>query len=200
MPQENDVYWDELGVAWRALPPDDGRVASRLGSSMRWQGALVRAGAWAGYPAGALGLALGGWCLWLGWSAHAWNFLARGGALCAAALVLLAAAHALQTGLRGESRSLREMLELATLRSQRLARAAGLGCAALAVLAAGGLAGYALRARFASAAKVSPIEDLLALAIVGVGLAWIWSSQLRALGKYRHLAHALFAEDGSGGA
>ena len=198
MPHERDVYWDELGIAWRALQPAEGLVASRLEPMLRRQEILVRGGAVAGYPLGVLGLGLAGWCFWIAWSGHAWNFAARGGAVGVVAVIALVAAAALQGALEGERRSLREMLELAVVRAEQLRRAAGLGCIALAVLAVGGLAGYVIRAGASRPAAMSPVLDLVILAALAVGLAWLWSSQSRAEGKYRHLARALSEPDAAG--
>ena len=199
MPDLNDVYWDELGIAWQALQPVEGLVASRLEPMLRRQSLLVRLGAVAGYPLGVLGLGLAGWCLWVAWSRHAWNFATRGGAIGVVAVMALMAAAALQGALAGEQRSLRGMLELAALRAERLGRAAGLGCAALVALAGGGLAGFVIRARGSHPPAVSPILDLLTLAGLAVALAWLWSSQWRAKGKYRHLARALAEPEGTAG-
>ncbi len=199
MPELKDVYWDELGIAWQALQPVEGLVASRLEPMLRRQSVLVRLGAVAGYPLGVLGLGLAGWCLWVAWSDHAWNFATRGGAIGVVAVMALMAAAALQAALAGEQRSLREMLERAALRAERLGRAAALGCAALVVLAGGGLAGFAIRARASRPAAVSPILDLLTLAGLFVALAWLWSSQWRAEDKYRHLARALAEPEGAAG-
>ncbi len=198
MSDRKDVYWDELGIAWRAQEPQEALVASRLGPALKLQAGMVRAAALLGLPAGVLGLGLAAWTIWAGVSGHAWNFVTRGVTLGLVAVMALAGAAALRTALKGEGRSLRESLDLAILRAQRLVRAASLGCAALAVLAVGGLTGYAIRTRLGRPPRTSLVEALLALAILALVLAWTRASQSRALERYRRVARALFAEDGGG--
>lgn len=195
MPHESDAYWDELGIAWRAQPPVGDLAASRFGAGLRLQAGLLKAGAALALAAGLLGLGLGAWTLWIGWSGHAWNFVIRAATIALASAVLLAAGAALGSGVRGERRSVRERLELAIARAERLARAAGLGCVALAILALGGLAGYAVRVRLARPPRMSPVEDLLAVAVLAILLLWARAGQSRALRKYRCLAAALFDDE-----
>ena len=196
MSDRKDAYWDELGIAWRAQEPEAALVASRLEPALKLQAALVRSAALLGLPCGVLGLGLAGWTVWAGVSGHAWNFVTRGLTLGVVAAMALVAAAALRAALKGESRSLRERLDLAILRAERLMQAASLGCAALAVLAVGGLAGYAIRARLGRPPQASPVEALLALAVLALILAWTRASQSRARERYQRVARALFSEVG----
>ena len=196
MSDRTDAYWNELGIAWRAHEPEAALVASRLGPAVKRQAIMVKAAALLGLPAGVLGLGLAAWTIWAGVSGHAWNFLTRGATLGVVAVIALVGVGALRAALKGEGRSVREMLDLAILRAQRLVQAASLGCAALAVLAVGGLAGYVIRTRLSGPPRTSPVEALLALAVLALILAWTRASQVRALERYRRVAHALFAETG----
>ena len=187
----NDAYWDELGIAWRATAPDPGLVASNLEARLRRQRTLARTGAVIGFCGGLLALGLGAWTMWLGLGAHAWNFVTRGVSIAVVGLLMLLAARSLGEGGRAAGASLGEMLEQSMRRAQQQARAAGLGCLAVVVLAAGGLIGYAIRVRAGRPPAMSPIEALLALAVLALVLLWIRQGQARAARTCRHLAQAL---------
>ena len=192
---DNDAYWDELGVAWRASAPDQGVLASKLQARLRRQAMLGRAGTAACLVAGVAGLALAGWCEWVGWSGHAANFFTRGVTIGVVAVLLLVAAATLKGGAALQAGSLRETRELARSRAERMARAAALGCLAVAVLAIGGLVGYWIRTRLSHPPAMSPVEALLAMAVLGVALLWIRQNQRQALASYGRLAQALELED-----
>jgi hypothetical protein len=195
VPNDQDAYWDELGIAWRATAPDPGLLASRLEARLRWQAVLSRAGAAACLVAGVAGLALAGWCEWVGYAAHAANFVTRGVSIGVVAVLLLIAAATLGGRMAAQTGSLRETLELARSRAERVARAAALGCLGVVVLAVGGLVGYAIRVRLSHPPAMSPIEALLALAVLGLALLWIRQGQRRALADCWRLAQALELED-----
>jgi hypothetical protein len=189
-----DAYWDDLGIAWRASAPDAALAAERLGARLKRQDALARIGAVIGLVAGALGLALGAWTAWAGVGGHAWNFVTRGISIAAVAVVALLAAGALAGG-RGSQGSLREMLGLSGQRAERQARAAGLGIIALAILTVGGLIGYAIRVQNGHPPRMSPLEPILALALLAMALLWIRSSQARAARTCRRVAEALALDE-----
>jgi hypothetical protein len=195
MPSDKDGFWDDLGVAWRASIPDSGLFSSRLEARLRRQEAFRKTGAILCVVAGAAALGLGLWALWIGWSSHTWNFLTRGATLLGVTVLAVAAASTLRVRGEVDTRSLHEMLQSSITRTERLVRAADLGCVSLAIIAVGGLAGYAIRTRLGRAPLMSPIEDLLALAVVVIGvLAYRWS-QARALVKYRHLIQMFSSEN-----
>lgn len=195
MTRNDDAFWDELGVSWRASIPDAGLISSRLEARLRLQSVLLTAGIIAGCAIGLLGLGLAGWALWIGSSAHAWNFLTRGLTLATVSLLAIMATLALRARGGMETRSLHEMLKVSIARTERLVSAADLAFCAVVILALGGMAGYALRTRLARAPAVSPVEDLLALALVGLALVWYRLSQAHTLRKYRHLSQVFGSGD-----
>jgi hypothetical protein len=190
-----DADFDELGVAWRASVPDAGLVTSRLEARLRRQDVLTRMGAGIGLALGVIGLGLGAWTAWAGVSAHAWNFVSRGISIAAVGVVALLAARSLG-GRASTAGSLREMLDHSGVRSERQARAAGFGVLAVALLAVGGLVGYAIRVRSGHSPAMSPLEPLLALALLGLVLLWVRQSQARAALTCRRAAEALALDEG----
>lgn len=195
MARDDDAFWDELGVSWRASIGDAGLLSSRLEARLKRQSAMLTAGTIAGAAVSFLGLGLAAWVLWFGWSSQAWNFLTRGVTLATVSLLAVMATLALRARNGVETRSLREMLGVSVARTERLIRAADLTCYAVAILALGGTVGYALRIRHARPPAVSPIEDLLALALAGLALVWYRRSQAQALRKYRHLRRVFGSQD-----
>jgi hypothetical protein len=195
----DDVFWDELGVSWRASIPDAGLVSSRLRTRLRLQRVLIGAAMAAGAAVWVLGAGLAAWAIWIGWLNQTWNLVIRGATLAAVSFVALLATLSMRGGGGGAARSLREMLEVSITRTERLIRAADLGCVAVLVLAVGGAVGYAIRVRLYRPPQVSPVEALLALALVGLALLWFRWSQARALTRYRHLRQAFgTADEGRG--
>jgi lambda repressor-like predicted transcriptional regulator len=195
MPTNNDAFWDELGISWRASIGDERWVSSRLETRLKLQSALLTAGTVAGATISLLGFALAAWTLWIGWSREIWHFLARGATLAIVSLLAFIATLALWARNGVETRSLREMLQASIARTERLIAAADLGCYAVVILALGGMVGYALRIRFGRPAAMSPVEGLLAAAVVGLSLVWYRRSQAQTLRKLRHLDQVF----GSGG-
>jgi len=191
MPTDDDAFWDELGVSWRASTADVRLISPRLEARLRLQGALLTAGTLAGAAVSLLSFGLAAWTLWIGWSTQTWHFLTRGATLVTVSLLALMATLALRARNGVETRSLLEMLQVSTARTERLVRAADLACYSLVIVALGGLAGYVLRMRLARPPAVSPVEDLLALAIVGLALLWYRQTQVFALRRYRHLIKVL---------
>lgn len=197
MPRDEDAFWDELGVSWRASIPDPGLVSSRLEARLKLQSALLTAGTIAAASLGALSLGLAAWALWIGWTNQVWNFIARGVTLAAVSLLAIMASLALRIRDRAATRSLQEMLQVSIIRTERLIRATDLACYSLVILAVGGMIGYAVRIRLSGAPAVSPVEDLLMLLLAGLVLIWIRLSQARALRRYEHIMRA-FVNSGRG--
>lgn len=195
MPPEEDAFWDELGVSWRASIRDPGLVSSRLGAKLQLQGRLLTAASLAAVSAAALGLGLAAWALWVGWTNQAWNFIARGAALAAVSLLAIIAIPVLWTRDPLETSSLREMLQVSITRTQRIIRAADLACYSMAILAVGGMIGYALRIRLGRPPAVSPVEDLLVLCLASLALICLRLSQARALRKTRHVLRVFDSSD-----
>lgn len=196
MPADDDAFWDELGVSWRASIRDVGLISSGLEARLRLQSALLTAGTLAGATVSLLGFGLAAWTLWIGWSTQTWHFLTRGATLLTVSFLAVMAALALRARNGVETRSLGEMLQVSIARTERLIRAADLGCYSLVILALGGTVGYVLRVRLGRPPAVSPVENLLALAIVGLALLWYRRTQAFALRKYRHLSQ-VFGPAGS---
>jgi len=187
MPRDENAFWDELGVSWRASISDPGLMSSRLEARLKLQAALLTTCTVAAAALGLLGSGLAGWTLWIGWTSHTWNFITRGVTLAAVSLLVIMASLALRTRNGIETRSLRDMLQASITRTERLIRAADLACCSIVILAVGGVTGYALRVSFSRPPSMSPVEDLLALSVAGLALVWFRQSQARALRKYRHV-------------
>jgi len=187
MPRDENAFWDELGVSWRATISDPGRTSSRLQARLKFQAVLLAAGAIAAVVLCLVGFGLAGWTLWIGWTSHSWNFIARGVTLGAVSLLALMASLALRTRCGVETRSLRDMLQASITRTERLIKAADLACYSIVILGVGGMIGYALRVRFSRPPSMSPVEDLLALAVAVLVLVWFRRSQACALRKYQHV-------------
>lgn len=190
MPHENDAFWDDLGVSWRASIHDAGSVSSRLKTKVRFQSALVAAGTIAAALLGVLGFALAARALWIGLTSHVWHFLTRGLTLAAVSILAISVSLALRTRDGAGTRSLRDMLQLAITRTERLIKAADLTCYSFFILMVGGLIGYAFRIKVSRPPAVSPIEDLLILALATISVIWFRRSQAHALRRYQHIGRA----------
>ena len=197
MAADDDAFWNELGVSWRASIPDAGLMAFGLELRLKRQSTRLIAGSMLAGAVGLAGLLLAAWALWMGWSSHAWNFLTRGATLAVVSLLAVMAGQSLRARSAADARSLREKLQLCIAWTQGLVRAADLGCCALMVLALGGTIGYALRIRLDRPPAVPLIEDLLALGIVGLALLWYRHSQAHELRRYRHLRQVFDSADES---
>lgn len=195
MPHDDDAFWDELGVSWRASVRDAGFVSSRLEAKLRFQRTLITAGTIAAVSLGVLGSALSAWALWIGWTSHIWNFITRGLTLAAVSVLAIMASLVLRTRDAVETRSLREMLRLSIARTERLIKAADLTCCSLVILLVGGLIGYALRIKLSRPPAISPVEDLLALAFAALSVIWFRRSQAGALRRQQHIRRAFDSGD-----
>ena len=198
MPRDENAFWDELGISWRASISDPSLLSSRLEGRLKLQTALLTAGTIAAVALGLVGFGLAGWALWVGWTSHTWNFIMRGVTLAAVSLLVIMASLALRTRNGLETRSLRDMLQASITRTERLIRAVDLACCSIVILAVGGMAGYALRLRFSRPPSMSPVEDLLALSVAGLALVWFRRSQARVLRKYRHVGRIFDQGNGPG--
>lgn len=195
MARDDDKFWDELGVSWRASIPDEGLVTSRLEARTRLQSALLTGGTIVGSVVSLLGVGLAAWALWIGLSNHIWNFLTRGLTLATVSVLAAMATLTLRTRHGMETRSLSEMLQASIARTERLIRAADLACYAVMILAFGGTLGYALRVGLGHPPAVPLAEDLLILTLAGLVLVWYRRSEARALRRYSHLSQAFRSED-----
>ena len=182
------AFWDELGVAWRATVPDENHFQSRLERRLQLQAFALGTAVSASAAATLFGLGLGAWTVWIGWSNGTWHFVIRGATLSAAATLTLLATIVLRNRTDRAARSVRESLQLSITRAERLAKAAGLVAAAVAVIGVGGLVGYVIRARHGRPPFVSPMEDLLALAVLAMALLWFRWGQSRTLDAAKHVS------------
>ncbi|HEX4051954.1 MAG TPA: hypothetical protein VHY19_13860 [Steroidobacteraceae bacterium] len=195
MPMDDDVFWERLGITWRASVRDAEVVSRRLKARLRLQSTLLTAGTVAGALVSLLGFALAAWTFYVGSKLHAWNFLTRGLTLAIVSLLIVIATLVLRERNAVETRSLRDMLQVSIARTERLLRAADLGCYAAVVLALGGMVGYVLRVRFSRPPAISPIEDLLSLTLLALALLWYRRSQAHSLSNFRRLGQAFDSED-----
>jgi hypothetical protein len=195
MPDHDDAFWDELGISWRASVHDTDFVSSRLEAKLKLQSALLGAGAIAATLLGVLGFAAAARALWIGWTSHFWNFITRGLVLAAVSVLAIIASLALRTRDGVDTRSLRDMLQLSIARTERLVKAADLTCYSLAILVVGGLVGYALRIKLSRPPAISPVEDILILALAALSVIWFRQSQTRALRRYQHIRRAFDSGD-----
>jgi hypothetical protein len=188
----HDDYWDDLGVAWRAINPDLSVIAPRIEARVRRQSALIIATLAIGLPLSAIGFCLGVFTIWRGWTTESWHFVSRGAAIATMAILAAVAVLALLSVRGGRTAAaVSEMLDLSIARAQRTLIGIRLGMAACLVAAVMGLVGTAIRSRLSGPPLMSPIVDLVLLALCALGLfAWGRNVQLH-LGKLRAVQRAL---------
>ena len=192
MTKPSDAYWDELGVAWRAIDPDVTVVASRLEARLCRQSRWIRAGLVIGLPMGAAGVLLSVVTIGIGLSSGAWNFVTRGIAIIAMSAILMFALWSfLSVSAAGYSSALSQMIDLAIGRAQRTLSLIRAGLYSCVVAAVFGLVGTAIRMQFASPPRISAIVDLAILALVALVLFLCHRQLLVELGNYRALRQAL---------
>jgi hypothetical protein len=199
MTEKADKYWDELGVAWRAIELDAEVIGPRLQSRLRRQSLLIRSAIVAGVPFGAFGILLGVMTIRLAWVTGAWYFIARGTAIGIIAALLLTTSLAL-VGVRGDAnaRSLAEMLDLAIRRARKSLLVIRLSLLSCAIAAAFGIAGAIFRARAGRPPTLSPVVDVAILVLVAVSLLVYRQRATASLSKLRYLEQ-LVASDPSKG-
>jgi hypothetical protein len=192
MTESPDAYWDELGVAWCAIDPNVSVIASRLEARLRRQSRWIKAGLVLGLPFGAAGVLLGVATICIGWFSGAWNFVTRGVAIVAMSAVLTFALWSLLSVRSGGITSaLSEMIDLAIDRAQRTFSVVRAGLYACVIAAAFGVVGTAIRTHFGRPPRVSPIVDLVILALIALVL-FLYGREIQVeLGKYRTLKQAL---------
>jgi hypothetical protein len=193
----DDRYWDDLGVAWRAVSPDASAIAPRLDARLRRESALIRAALVVGLPLSVGGVGLGVFTMWRGWATGAWNFVSRGSAIVAIAILLAIAMSELMAVRAGHTaRAVSDMLDLAIARAYRTLIVLRLALIACAVAAVMGLAGTVVRSHLAAPPRMSPVIDVLLLAILALAV-FVWKRDLRRrLEQLRAVKRALGA-DGS---
>ena len=191
MTATTDAYWDELGVAWSAINPDINLIMPRLESRLRRQSFLIRVGVALGTLLAAGGFIIGAVTIWRGWSTDTWNFVTRGIAILAISVLLSIAVFLLPVRASKDVKALAEMIDLAIARAERSLKMIRLGFYACAVAAVLGLAGTVIRTFLSRPPSLSPIIDVVVLAIFALGL-FLYARHTRVdLAKYRYLKKAL---------
>ncbi len=194
MNPHEDAYWDDLGVAWRAVDPELERVSPLLKARLRRQSFAIVAGLMLGIPLCVAGIGLGAVTIWRGWATGTWNFVTRGvGIALIAALLFRALAFFLPLRAHTHVQTLSDMLDIASARIRRtllLIRMAMIACVIAAVF---GIAGTAIRIRSGSPPHLSPVIDLIILALVVLCL-WLYGRRTSAEGrKFDYLRRILGA-------
>lgn len=175
----DDVYWDELGIAWRTAEPDERQLKPVLESRLRRESVAMVAGLGGGIPLCLGGMALGIFTIWRGWRTETWNFITRGvGVELISVMLISALASYLGTvRSRGNARALSHMLDLAVARARKTLRLVRVVIAACVVAAGFGFVGVAIRTRHAAAPKLSPVIDVVFLTLV-ILAAWLYGRRV----------------------
>jgi hypothetical protein len=176
----DDSYWDDLGVAWRAMDPDPKLLTPRLQARLRRQSFAIGTALVLGLPLGAAGLVLGGFTLWRGWTTGTRNFVTRGIAIALiSGLLVYALASLLPFRKHIDVQVLSDMLDIATARIKRtlfLIRTAIVACLIATVF---GIIGTAIRTHAGSPPRLSPVIDVIIIALIVLCL-WLYERRLSA--------------------
>ena len=174
------AYWDDLGIEWRATDPEPKQVTPPLQARLRRQSLAITAAFALGIPLCGAGVILGVCTLWRGWTSETWNFVTRGVAIVVVSALLIRALIALLPfRAHMDIQSLAEMFEIAVARIRRtlfLVRMAIVCCVVAGVF---GIVGTAIRIRAGSAPRLSPIVDLIIIALI-ISLLWLYGRTLSA--------------------
>jgi hypothetical protein len=191
MSKSSDDYWDELGVTWCAIDPDTSAIKPRLEARLRRQTEWITAGLVIGLPLGVAGVLLGVVTICLGFLGP-WNFVTRGIAILAMSVILTLAVWSLQPVRSVDTtRALSQMIDLAIDRGHRTLSVIRAGLYTCAIAAVFGLVGTAIRTHLGNPPKMSPIIDLVIVALIALAL-FLYGRQIRVEGaKYRTLKRAL---------
>lgn len=189
-----DAYWDDLGVAWRAMESDLERITPRLQARLRRQSFVISAALALGAPLSVAGIALGAATIWRGWTTGTWNFVTRGIAITViSALLISALAPLLPYRAHTGMRSLSDMLDIAIARIRRILFLIRGALAACVIAAAFGIAGAEIRTHAGSPPRLSPMIDLIIVALI-VSILWLYKRTLSAEGrKFEFLRRTLGA-------
>jgi hypothetical protein len=195
MTESSDANWDELGVAWRAVDPNVRVIASRLEARLRRQSRWMTTGLVVGLPLSGAGVLLGVATICIGCFSGAWNFVTRGIAIIAMSAILGSAVWTLRVVSNPDStRPLSALIDRAIDQAQRTLSLVRAGLYACVIAAAFGLIGAAIRTHLGRPPKMSPIVDLVILALVAMVIV-LYGRQVRVdLRKYGALKQALAVE------
>ncbi|HZF27569.1 MAG TPA: hypothetical protein VE907_00485 [Gammaproteobacteria bacterium] len=195
MTTSRDAYWDELGIAWRAIKPEIATLTPRLEARLRRQSLSITAALVVGLPLSAAGLLLCVFTIWSGLATGTWNFVTRGVAIgLMSSMAAIALSMLLPVRASDAAGVLSEMLDLAIARAQRALATIRLGYYVCAVAAVFGLVGAATRTYLTSPPQLSPAVDLAVLAVFVLGL-FLCDRRVRVnLEKLRYLKRVLAVE------
>lgn len=197
MTEQRDAYWDNLGIAWAAINPNPRVLTTHIKRRLRWQTLSVAAATFGGIPIGAAGVVLGIWTIWTGLSTDTWNFATRGAAIVVISLLVIGVIWSFKNVLKDNTESLSAMIDLTLLRAEKWQFATRLGYVACVVAAALGTIGYGIRIRSGKPPAMSPIEPLVLLAALGVGLFLFHRVVRDRIAKFRYLKRLLLEEEAS---
>ncbi|HLI16696.1 MAG TPA: hypothetical protein VKV22_00310 [Rhodanobacteraceae bacterium] len=198
MTERSDAYWDNLGIAWAAINPDPRVLTTRIKRRLRRQTLSVAAAILGGIPLGIAGVVLGIWTIWAGLSTETWNFATRGAAIVLISLLVISVIWSLKNVLKDNTESLSAMMELTLLRAEKWQFATRLGYVACVVAAVLGMIGYGIRVHSGKPPVMSPIEPLVLLAALAVGLFLFHRVLHDHIAKFRYLKRLLLEEEASG--
>jgi hypothetical protein len=196
MTTPSDAYWDELGIAWRAIKPEVNVLMPRLQARLHRQSLFIMLGLIAGLPLSGAGFILGLYTIWSGWTSGTWNFVIRGIAIGVISIIL-GVATSLLVAVRANkaTRAFSEMIDLSIARSQRIFLTLRLAFYACVVAAVLGLMGSVVRAQLTRPPQLSPIVDIVVLALCALGLDLYGRQIKHGLEKMRYLKRTLVLAD-----
>ena len=192
---KSDAYWDELGVAWRAIEPASEAVAPRLKARLRWQAVCSVAIMIVGTQLGVVGAVLGTVTIYLGWSGAALHFVTRGIGIIVMSCLLFWATWALRTGSDAAKSSLADMLHIAAVHTEKSIRVIKIAYCLCATAAVFGLVGFVIRVRTGNPPVISPFVWLMLLALVSVVLFQYQRRLEDSLMRLRHLRATLIEDE-----
>ncbi len=191
-PTSSDPFWDELGIEWTAIQPDNAVVAPRLEARIHRQSMLINRGLIVGLLAALTSALVSAFCIWIGWHTGEWNFVIRGIAFAVIAGILsLGITALLRVRSGGGPQSLSEMLGLSISRLRKALWLTRLGFAACGITALLGVAGTMVRTHLSRPPAMSPLVDLALLAVLALGLFLYGRRAQSDLRKYTQLRHIL---------
>jgi hypothetical protein len=195
MSRDADATLDELGVLWCAKVPQIAVTTDRVRRRLRRESLFIMVALCIGIPVCLAGLALGVRTAWIGWATGTWNFVTRGVAIAAIAGVLAAALRMLWSmRVDRASEPLPVMIDVAIARGQRALTVIRYAYVSATIALVLGLVGSALRIRFATAPRISPILDVAIVAAACIGLYLYSRTVTRDLTKLRLVRKSLTVE------
>ena len=192
----DEPFWDELGIAWRAVPPASAVPLDRIEAHFRRESVLLRLAIGAAALTGTAFLTLGVFTLWQGWKLAAWNFGARGLALLIIAVIMGLIARALWPVRGGDNaRSLSDFVDVGLTRSMQGLRVCALSFAVCASAAGLGVIGAVLRTMAGHPPVVPVAVDLALVALIAGGVAAERRRFRREQARFAYLRDALRRTD-----